>query len=405
MDVRYIPTRTPLLHRPGASATLVALQLAVIYIGTTLVTPLWQLYRERFAFSQLTLTLIFSAYLIGNVAALLFFSRLSDQIGRRAVSLIATGIAIVSTLLYLSATSIAWLVAGRSVSGLAIALGAGAATAWVADLARDQRSASVLAVTGNFSGLAAGALLSGICATWLSKPLHLSFVVYLALLACMTSVVAHLPETVKSRAGRTHALSLRPTLGIPAQLLARFIGPAAAAFATFAVIGYYAALIPGLLAEALHQESPIASSAVVALLCLIGVASAVLTRSLSSRTALLVGGALMLPAILLLPCAEAARSLLLLLAGTVLAGGATVLAYRGSLQVVNEMAPAGARGALIGSYILACYLGNSVPIVGIGVLSRQLSPLETDVIFACVIALLAILALVTGLTGTGKRRA
>jgi hypothetical protein len=55
------------------------------------------LYRNAFGFGGVTLTLICSVYVLGNLASLLFFARLSDQIGRRAVTLPAIGIAMKST--------------------------------------------------------------------------------------------------------------------------------------------------------------------------------------------------------------------------------------------------------------------------------------------------------------------
>lgn len=121
------------------------LQLAVLYAGSTLLTPLYRLYREAFGFSQLTLTLIYAAYVLGNLTALLFLARASDQLGRRAVNLTALAIAAGATLLLLFASSVVWLFAGRIVSGLAIGLGATATTAWLAELSPDQRRASMFA--------------------------------------------------------------------------------------------------------------------------------------------------------------------------------------------------------------------------------------------------------------------
>src|SRR5438874_2135587 len=69
---------------------------------------------------------------------------------------------------------------------------------------------------------------------------------------------------------------------------------------------------------------------------------------------------------------------------------------RGRLQVVNEMAPAGRHAELISTYLLACYAGVSLPVIGIGLLSQWVGPLIADVVFAAVIAIMAILALLVG---------
>jgi MFS family permease len=59
-----------------------------------------------FDFSQITLTLVYAAYVLGNLAALLFFGRMSDEVGRRKTILPAMAIAIESTLIFLFARNV-----------------------------------------------------------------------------------------------------------------------------------------------------------------------------------------------------------------------------------------------------------------------------------------------------------
>jgi hypothetical protein len=63
---------------------------------------------------------------------------------------------------------------------------------------------------------------------------------------------------------------------------------------------------------------------------------------------------------------------------------------------VNEIAPSERRGEMLASYILFCYAGNSLPIVGVGLLSTLTRPATADISFALIIAALAAAALVTG---------
>src|SRR3954467_9151433 len=169
----------------------VAGMIGVLFAGSTVLTPLYVIYKQQFGFSQISLTLVYAAYVVGNLAALLLFGRLSDEIGRRRTAVSAMAIAIASAVVFLFARNIASLYAGRILSGLAIGIGAGTGTAWLAELiARDDKSsATVIATSANFVGLGIGALLSGMLAEYAPLPLRLSFVVYLAMLAVVAAMV------------------------------------------------------------------------------------------------------------------------------------------------------------------------------------------------------------------------
>src|SRR6185295_19036721 len=72
-----------LSRRGGAVA--VAYALAVTMLGTTLPTPLYGLYRDRFGLSELITTVVFAVYAAGVLGALLLVGGLSDIVGRRRV--------------------------------------------------------------------------------------------------------------------------------------------------------------------------------------------------------------------------------------------------------------------------------------------------------------------------------
>jgi MFS family permease len=80
------------------AATLpVGSMIAVMFMGSTIVTPLYSLYAKQFGFSPIVLTLIYAAYVIGNLVSLFFFGGVSDSAGRRRVVLRAMGLAALST--------------------------------------------------------------------------------------------------------------------------------------------------------------------------------------------------------------------------------------------------------------------------------------------------------------------
>lgn len=369
-----------------------------MFIGATLPTPLYPLYGAAFGFGKATLTLIYAVYVLGNLLALLFFGRLSDQVGRRIAAASALGLGILGTLVFLFANDVISLFGARILSGLATGLGAGAATAWIVELQprRDRAAAAALTAAANLGGCAIAPLLAGALARLAPAPLRLPYVVYLVLLIGASAPVLSAPETAGKRVRRLAELKLRPRLGVPRQIRIAFIAPAVTAFATFALIGFYAALIPSLLRDGLEQSSPLMAGLVVFELFGVAAAVAATTGGLAERGAMLSGLALLPPSLAMLVAAQMLRSMLLLLGAAALAGVASALGYRGSLEVVNRIAPKEQRSEVVSSYLIAVYLGNSVPVIGIGILSEWLSSVDTDVVFASIVTMLAVGALAAG---------
>ena len=369
-----------------------------MFVGAILPTPLYPLYRQAFGFSGVTLTLIYAVYVLGNVAALLFFGRLADQIGRRNTILPAIGFGIAGTLAFAFAVGTSWLFAARFLSGFSTGLAAGAATAWIAELYgdRDNGTAAQIASAANFFGCAAGPLLSGMLAQFAPAPLQLSYYVYLVLLCGSAGAILFVPETVM-HPKRLGEVSLRPRIGVPQPVRLQFLSPAVTGFATFALIGFYAALIPSLLGESLHQSAPAVAGAIVCELFGIAAVTILVSGRLESRATMLSALAVLLPSVWLLVAAEAVHSMPLLLGAAALGGVCGGLGYRGSLEVINRIAPADRRSEVVSSLLIALFAGNSVPVIGIGLLSTVAGAPAAHMAFAIMISALAGIAALTGI--------
>lgn len=86
--------------------------------------------------------------------------------------------------------------------------------------------------------------------------------------------------------------------------------------------------------------------------------------------------------------------MLILLIGTAISGVATGLDHRCSLQRVNEWAHDDKRSEIVSAYLIACYAGISMPVIGMGLLAKATGLGTTDVIFAVFITVLAAFAFV-----------
>ena len=167
-----------------AGTAFVAFGFAVAMMGTTLPTPLYPLYNRAFGLAPVLTPVIFAIYALGVVATLLFLGYLSDEIGRRPVMVAALCLSAASAVTFLLARGLTALLIGRVLSGLSAGIASGTATAWLVDLAgrRGKQHATLLAVAANIGGLAFGPLVAGLLAGLAPAPLHLPFVVDLALL-------------------------------------------------------------------------------------------------------------------------------------------------------------------------------------------------------------------------------
>jgi MFS family permease len=378
--------------------TIVAVALAVMFVGAIMPTPLYPLYQHTFGFSGITLTLIYAVYVLGNLVALLFFGRLADQVGRRSAMLPAIGFGIASTVVFAAAAGSPWLFAARALSGFSTGLATGAATAWIAELytGRGNGAAARIAASANFFGCATGPLFGSVLAQFAPWPLRLPYLVYLGLLCTVAVAIVFVPETV-SNPKRYGEAALRPRLGVPRPIRLQFVSPAVSGFATFSLIGFYAALIPNLLAESLHQSAHAVAGAIVCEVFGIAAITILSTPWLASQAAMFSALALLLPAVWLLVGAELARSMPLLLLAAALCGIAGGLGYRGSLEVINRIAPADRRSEVVSSYLIALFAGNSLPVIGIGLLAAMAGALVAHVTFAAVITALAGIAILTGI--------
>ncbi|HJP65578.1 MAG TPA: MFS transporter, partial [Actinomycetota bacterium] len=178
---------------------LVTYVFTALMLGNTLPTPLYVIYQKQWHFSSGLITLIFATYAAGALAALLLAGRASDQVGRRPVIATALALSTVSTVAFILASGVAWLFAGRLLSGLSAGLITGTGTATLTELAGAQsvRRASIVATAATTGGLGLGPLVAGAFAQYAPSPTHLVFEIYLILLAAGAVGLAMVPETVE----------------------------------------------------------------------------------------------------------------------------------------------------------------------------------------------------------------
>jgi len=375
----------------GGSKSAVGFVLAVLafwvaMVGTTLPTPLYPLYAQRYGFGSLLVTVIFGIYAFGVVAGLILFGNLSDQLGRKPLLLFGLALSAGSALLFLLAQSLVPIYVGRVVSGFSAGVFTGTATAYVIDLAPRgrRRLASFVAVVANLGGLGSGSLLSGLLAQWAPHPLRTPYAVDLGLVAAATAGLLLVPETVARGEMR---LRLQ-RLGIPDEVRATFVRAALAGVAAFAVSGVFSSVAPEFLSLGLNHHSPALTGLLVFLLFMMSlVGQAVVVRVPNPLAA---GCVFLVVGVALLAVSLAADSLAALFASAVFTGLGQGVIISAGLAAIAERAPAERRGETASSFFVTCYLGLSTPVIAAGIAIHYSSIRTAGIGFCAGVGLVAL---------------
>ena len=373
-------------------AGLVGLAFAATMLGTTLPTPLYPAYAGRLGFGELVTTVVFAAYAVGVMVALVLFGHWSDQLGRRPMLLAGVALSGLSAAAFLLPLALVWLFVGRVLSGLSAGILTGTGTAAMVDLAPDEQRdrASLLAAAVNMAGLGCGPLLAGFLAQYAPAPTRLPFLVDLALLVLAAVAVLLVREPVR----RADRLSLAPRrLRVPQQTRPIFVRAAIAGFAGFAVFGLFTALSPAFLGQLLHHDSPALVGVVVAVTFAASVLGQVVSTPLGVARALPLGCALLLAGVALIALSLPSRSLALLVAGAVVSGLGQGTSFRAGLAGVTGASPEELRGEVTSTFFVTLYVGISLPVIGEGALAGAAGLQAAGIVFSGVVAVLAAVAL------------
>lgn len=342
--------------------------MALLLANSLLPTPLFELYRRTWNLTPADLSLIYAIYSASLIPSLLFLGGISDSIGRRRTMLISFAILALAALVFAFAQGLWWLIAARIVQGVAMGMGAGAAAAAIREWMRtpDPIFAAAVAVAATGAGSAFGALLGGTLAEFGPHPLALPYFVITALLACGAIAVARVPSCP-----HLHPAGVSASLNVPAAIRRPFLISSVQAFVGWAVFSIFIALVPAFLAHALDLHNLLVGATVVTLIQVGSVTASLSAQRISHRSAIVGAMVAMGSGIWLLLLAIALHSELLIAFATLLAGAGCGISYLTGLGVVGAIAPPEHRAETLAAFLVSCYLGASVPTLGIGIAATQ----------------------------------
>jgi MFS family permease len=120
---------------PHVAFSATALTLSALYVAAGAPSPILSLLEQRWGFAPWVLTVAFAVYALGLLAALLVTGSLSDHVGRRPVLLGALALELIAMVMFAIAPNIGWVIAARSLQGVATGAATSAFTAAVVEQA------------------------------------------------------------------------------------------------------------------------------------------------------------------------------------------------------------------------------------------------------------------------------
>lgn len=371
---------------------LASFAFLVTMFGTTLPTPLYPLYQNQLALSELTITVIYAVYAAGVIGALIFVGRWSDQLGRRRMFFAGLAFSALSAVVFLFAGTLALLFIGRVLSGISAGIVTGTATVMIIELAPGNRRdrATLIATVVNMGGLGLGPLIAGLLVQYASLPLHLCFLLDLLLIALAAVGLWLTPETVN--------IAARPKLGLqrlslPSQVLGVFIPASIVGFAGFAVMGLFTAVAPAFLGKVLGLSNLALAGFVVFLVFGASTLGQLALGLVRKQWAMSIGCLILAAGALLVGAGIWTSSLALLVAGAVVSGLGQGLSFRAGMAAVTAASPGKHRGEIASTFFVVLYVALSIPVIGVGIAAMSIGLRQAGVAFAIAVAGLALMAL------------
>jgi hypothetical protein len=371
----------------NATTTVAAVIAAMTFSASGAApTALYHQYQDSFGLTASAITIIFAAYVLSLLAALLTVGSLSDFIGRRPAILSALALNIVSMMMFMTANSEAALIVARALQGFATGLATASLGAAILD--NDRNRGPILNSVTAFCGLSAGSLGGAILVTYAPDPRQLVYVVLLSLSAIEAFILWFMPETAEVRAGAI--ASLRPQVNVPAQASRAMVRVAPVTIASWALGGFYFSLMPALVRVATGVTLPVVGGLVVSALTLSGAISVLWLRSTPARR-LLSGGTVALAAGVAVTLAGVREQLVwLMLLGTVVSGVGFGAAFSGTMRTVLPLAKADERAELLAAFYVEGYLSFSLPAVLAGFIVPMVGLIVAANAYGAAIILMAV---------------
>ncbi|WP_220278131.1 MFS transporter [Streptomyces himalayensis] len=378
-------------HRPWHFRTVVAV-VFVVMAASSAPSPLYGLYQQQWHFGTATSTIVYACYALGAILTLLVAGGLAEHLGTQRTIVVALATIVASFLTFLLATAAWTLCLARLIQGVGVGLLTSSAGSALADLHRDRshQAAAAANSAATSTGIALGAVFSGLAVQFAPAPLVTPFVVLAVLSVGGLALVRAIPawQTVPERLRPWRPRVLR--LGAEPRGILLRVAPIVTA--SWAVVGLYLALGVDLVAGLLHTTDRALSSLVILVVQGCGGIAPMLLRRLGDRAASVTGCALLVAGVGVSVIGYDTAHATLFFAGAAITGAGFGLCFMGSTSTVTAAAITRDEPQLLSGFFALAYMAVSVPVVVLGAVASRFGVAAAFSWFGLLVALLAMVA-------------
>ncbi|WP_432043342.1 MFS transporter [Streptomyces cadmiisoli] len=370
----------------------------VVMAASSAPSALYGLYQQRWHLDTMTTTVIYACYAVGAVLTLLLAGSLSEHIGSKRTIIVSLAVIVCCFLAFMLATG-AWVLGlARLVQGVGVGLLTSSAGTALGRLHRneDRKRAAAVNSAATSTGIALGAVCSGLVVEHAPAPLLVPFVVLAVLSTAGLLAVAAIPawEARPARPLWTWRPRLTRLRAGSGKVLLR---AAPVVTASWAVVGLYLALGVEMTSTLLHTRDRALSALVILVVQGCGGLAPMLLGRMSDRSASVTGSASLVAGLAMSVWAHGNADAGVFFAGAAVTGAGFGLCFMASMSTVTAAARDTDDGAVLPLFFAMAYVAVSVPVVALGVAASWLSVRSAYAGFGLAVGLVAVAAAVLAL--------
>ena len=367
-------------------------------------SPLYPVYEQLWGFSPFVLTVIFAAYVVALLLALLTVGSLSDTVGRRPVTVGALLLLAIGMVVFSVADGVGGLLVARIIQGIAVGAASGTITAMILDTGSSPKVGGIVSSAVSPFGIVVGAVLAGTLVEFAPLPRQLVFwtlaVLYLAI-AVLVWFLPGPPKTTRpclADIGR----SLRPSAGFPVSIRPVFFSVAPSLIAAWALSGLYLSLGSSVLGAVFDVRDHFAVGVVLGVFFASGTIATIVSAWLPAHLQEWFGHVTLVSGVVMTTLALSTTALSLYVVGSAIAGVGFGSAIRFAVSTLGEASPGRHRGQVFATMYILSYTAFSVPALAAGLAVEPFGLEPTVAVYGATDVALVVIAAV--LTSRSHRR-